>query len=123
MDVTVTLNEESEWSWYYCTEAHLKAVFEHAGISATEIYANDVEDYEQMELWVKEIDPASGAIVENEYCLRFWRDEAMQDCVMMAHFLWKVEENANLTLIDQGIYQMSRQEDGTYLCLCIAEET
>lgn len=120
--MTITFNHESEWSWGDWEEPYIKAIFEHAEIKATEIYAEDVEDYEQIILWVKELDPNSGELDEKKYYIRFFEECAISGCLMFAHFLWEVD-NCNMTLIDQGIYQVHRRDDGTRYCLLIAEET
>lgn len=122
MNITVKFNDDSEWNWSWWEEPLMKAVFEHAQIEAIEIYAEEVEDYEHMTLFVKEKNPASGKCVKREYALRFFEDCAIENCRMFAYFLWKVR-GGNMKLIDQGIYQIRRKDDGTYKCLCIAEET
>ena len=121
METIVTLNDESEWYWDEWTETYVKTVFDHAKISAVEIYAEDVDEYEEMILRVKELDVVSGETIEKEYALRFFEDCAIRGCRMLAHFLWLVE-GCDMTLIDQAIYQIHRRDDGTYFCLLLAEE-
>jgi hypothetical protein len=122
MDIIMTFNDDCEWEWGDWEEPYIKAIFEHANIKAAEIYAEDVDDYEQMNLLVKELDTDSGEYIEQAYAIRFFEDCVIQGCLMFAHFLWKVDD-CDMTLIDQGIYQIHRREDGTRYCLLLAEET
>ena len=122
MDMIVKFNDESFWEWGDWEEPYIKAVFAHANIQVAEIYAADVEDDEEMTLCVKELDPASGKHISKQYALRYFEETVTVGYLMFAHFLWVVD-GCNMTLIDQGIYQMHRRNDGTYSCLCIAEET
>lgn len=122
MDMIVKFNDESFWERGDWEEPYIRAVFAHANIQAAEIFVEDVTDNEEINLCVKELDPASGKHITKKYDLRFWEETAAYGYLMFAHFLWAVD-GYHMTLIDQGIYQMHRRNDGTYNCLCIAEET
>lgn len=121
MEAIVKLNEECEWSWEDWHTTYLKEVFAHANIQAVEIYADDVDDYEQINLYVKEINTTRGNCIGTKYALRFFEDYAIQGCAMLAHFLWKVN-GCDMELVDQAIYQIFKKDNGSYNCLVIAEE-
>lgn len=121
MDIIVNFSDESIWEWSDWEETYIKAIFDHANIKAVEIYAEDVDDYEQMNLLVRELDTDSGECIEKKYAIRFFEDCAIRGCRMFAHFLWEVD-GCDMTLIDQAIYQIHRREDGNYDCLLLAEE-
>lgn len=120
MDIIMTFNDDCEWEWGDWEEPYIKAIFEHANIKAIEIYAEGVDDDEQMNLLVKEFDADSGEYIEQEYAIRYFEDCAIRDCLMFAHFLWRVE-GYHMTLIDQGIYQIHRRDDGTRYCILLDE--
>ena len=86
-----------------------------------EISAEEVDDYEQMNLLVKEKDCDSGEYTEKEYAVRFFEDCAIRGCRMFAHFLWQVD-GCHMTLIDQAIFQIHRRDNGSYYCIVLAEE-
>ena len=122
MDCIVKFNDESYWEWGDWEEPYIRAVLEHANINAAEVYAEEVDDYEQMKLWVKELDKDSGEYIKKKYYIHFFEECAIQGCLMFAHFLWQVND-CDMTLIDQGIYQIFQRDDDSRYCLLIAEET
>lgn len=120
-NVTITFNDECYWEWEEWMETYIREVLGHAKVEAKEIYAEDVEDDEQINLCVKELDAANGEHSEKKYAIRFFEDCAVCGCRMFAHFLWQVD-GYNMKLIDQAIYQIHQRENGTYYCLLLAEE-
>lgn len=123
MEAIVRFNDDrSEFDCEWCPwmEIYLKEIFEHAKINALEIYAVEYKECDEINLRVKELDETSGECVEKEYDIHFFEDSAIRGCLMFAHFLWEVD-GCDMTLIDQGIYQIHRREDDTYFCLLLAE--
>ena len=124
MDAIVKFNNdrsEFDYEWSPWMETYFREIFDHANINAKEIYAEEYEEYEQIDLLVKEVDANSGEIVEKRYALRLFEECVIRGCLMFAHFLWEVD-GCDMTLIDQAIYQIHRREDDTYFCLLLAEE-
>lgn len=124
MGMIVEFSDDCEWKGCELLEAYIKETFAHAKINAVEIYVGDV-DYdngEEAELFVKELAEPSGEFVEKEYRIHLFEDCAIRDCWMFAHFLWEVDD-CGILLIDQAIYQVTKEADGEYYFLCIAEET
>lgn len=123
-DVLITFDDYCEWNGSELLEAYIKEIFAHAKIIATEISVENIryDNGEEATLLVKELDEASGVLIEKEYCVHLFEDCATTECYMFAHFLWQVDD-CDLTLIDQAIYQVFPKGQGKYTCLCIAEET
>ena len=119
-NIKITFNNEYEWGDW--EELYIKEVLKHAKVNATKIYVRNIEDDEQINIWVTELDASSGEHIKQKYAIRFFEDSAITGCLMFAHFLWKVD-GYDMTLLDQAIYQIHRRNDDTRFCLLLAEET
>lgn len=124
METIVKFNndrDEFDYSWYPWMEVYFKEIFKHAKINAIEIYAAEYEEYDEITLFVKELDVASGECIEKEYSLHLFEECGMSKCLMFAHFLWEVN-GCDMTLVDQAIYQIHRRAEKDCFCLLLAEE-
>ena len=123
MEAIVKFNDdrnEFDYEWSPWMEAYFREIFEHAKINATEIFADEYEECDEIYLWVKQLDEESGECIEKRYLLHFFEECAICGCLMFAHFLWEIDEG-DMTLIDQAIYQIHRHLEKDCFCLLLAE--
>lgn len=114
-DILITFNDESEWEWSDWEEAFIKAVLEHAGIKAVEIYADD-KDEDYISLRVKEIDAANETLFENKYLL-YYVDavEALHIDLLFFYILYQPKGDYSTTR-DYGAFLIIRENDGCHCC-------
>ena len=76
---------------YGCEEwvaAFADAALRRAGIKATEIYVEDMDEYD-ISLRVRELDTASGRTIENSYTIRYFDDDMAVGYLFLLYVLYR----------------------------------